>query len=129
MHLKAGWGPARCSLDDAPGLPHHLLRQYVCPRLYLAPRFSEVAVVKILYARVTPAFIAFLKPVLSSSGCDVIVASDGRDALDTFCAERVDLILVDMGVPVMSGLEVTGKIRVIEAMQELPWTPIVVLIS
>ncbi|WNC95481.1 diguanylate cyclase (plasmid) [Paraburkholderia sp. FT54] len=82
---------------------------------------------KILFAGVTPAFIAFLKPVLSSSGCDVIVASDGRDALDTFCTERVDLILMDMDVRVMSGLEITGKIRVIEAMQELPWTPIVVL--
>jgi diguanylate cyclase (GGDEF)-like protein/PAS domain S-box-containing protein len=82
---------------------------------------------KILFAGVSPAFIAFLKPVLSLSGCDVIVASDGRDALDTFCTERVDLILMEIDVPVMSGLEVTGKIRVIEAMQELPWTPIVIL--
>ncbi|HWZ50673.1 MAG TPA: diguanylate cyclase [Granulicella sp.] len=82
---------------------------------------------KILFAGVNPAFVAFLKAVLSSSGCDVIVASDGRAALDTFCTERVDLILMEIDVPVMSGLEVTGKIRVIEAMQELPWTPIVVL--
>jgi CheY-like chemotaxis protein len=82
---------------------------------------------KILFAGVTPAFIAFLKPLLSSSGCDVIVASDGRDALDTFCTERVDLILMEIDVPVISAPEVTGKIRVIEAIQELPWTPIVVL--
>ncbi|TCF96642.1 hypothetical protein BZM26_36455 [Paraburkholderia strydomiana] len=88
---------------------------------------KEVAVMKILFAGLNASFIAFLKSVLSSSGCDVIVASDGRDALDTFCTERVDLILMESDVPVMSGLEITGKIRVIEAMQELPWTPIVVL--
>src|ERR1700693_2195492 len=82
---------------------------------------------KILFAGVNPAFVAFLKTVLSSSGCDVIVASDGRDALDTFCTERVDLILMEIDMPVLSGLEVTGKIRVIEAMQELSWTPIIVL--
>jgi diguanylate cyclase (GGDEF)-like protein/PAS domain S-box-containing protein len=82
---------------------------------------------KILFSGVNAAVTAFLNPVMSSSGCDVIVASDGRDALDTFCTERVDLILMEIDVPVMSGLEVTGKIRVIEAMQELPRTPIVVL--
>jgi diguanylate cyclase (GGDEF)-like protein/PAS domain S-box-containing protein len=82
---------------------------------------------KILITGVNLAFIAILKPVLSSSGCDLFVAFNGRDALDTFCTERVDLILMEMDVPGMSGLEVTGKIRVIEAMQELPWTPIVVL--
>jgi diguanylate cyclase (GGDEF)-like protein/PAS domain S-box-containing protein len=83
--------------------------------------------VKILFASANPAFIAYLKPVLCSSGWDVIVASDGCDALDTFCTERVDLILTEIDMPVMSGPEVTGKIRVIEMMQELPWTPIVVL--
>jgi diguanylate cyclase (GGDEF)-like protein/PAS domain S-box-containing protein len=83
--------------------------------------------VKILFASANPAFIAYLKPVLCSSGWDVIVASDGRDVLDTFCTERVDLILTEIDMPVMSGPEVSGKIRVIEVMQELPWTPIVVL--
>jgi diguanylate cyclase (GGDEF)-like protein/PAS domain S-box-containing protein len=82
---------------------------------------------KILLAGVNPAFVASLKTVLSSSGCDVIAASDGRHALDTFCTEHVDLILLEIDVPVMSGLEITGKIRVIETMQELPWTPIIVL--
>ena len=82
---------------------------------------------KILFAGVNPAFVAFLKPVLSSFSCDVVVASDGRGALDTFCTERVDLILMEIDIPIMSGLEVTAKIRAIEAMQELPWTPIIVL--
>ena len=35
---------------------------------------------KILFAGVNPAFVALLKTVLSSSGCDVIVASNGHDA-------------------------------------------------
>jgi diguanylate cyclase (GGDEF)-like protein/PAS domain S-box-containing protein len=82
---------------------------------------------KILFAGVNPAFVALLKTVLATSGGDVIVACDGRGALDMFCTECVDLIVMEMEVPVMSGLEITNKIRVIEAMQELPWTPILVV--
>jgi DNA-binding response OmpR family regulator len=59
---------------------------------------------KILFAGVNPALVALLKTVLSSAGSDVIVASDGRGALDTFCTEHVDLILMEIDVPVMSGL-------------------------
>jgi CheY-like chemotaxis protein len=43
---------------------------------------------KILFAGINPAFVAFLKTVLSSAGGDVIVASDGGDALDTYCSIR-----------------------------------------
>ena len=82
---------------------------------------------KILFAGTNPVIAASLKSVLPFSGCEVIVARDGNNALDAFCTERVDLILVEIDVPVMSGLEVTAKIRAIETMQELPWTPIIVL--
>jgi diguanylate cyclase (GGDEF)-like protein/PAS domain S-box-containing protein len=81
----------------------------------------------ILLAGANPAFAAFLRPTLSSSGCDVIVASDGPDALDRFRTDRVDLILMEIKMPHMSGLELTAQIRSIEAMQELPWTPIIIL--
>ncbi|WP_175105025.1 diguanylate cyclase [Pararobbsia alpina] len=88
--------------------------------------FSEVAIIKILFAGVSPALITVLEPLLQSAS-DMISVSDGRDALDTFCTEPVDLILMDIDLPVISGLEVAGKIRVIEVMQEMPWTPIVIL--
>jgi DNA-binding response OmpR family regulator len=83
--------------------------------------------VKILSVGVNPGFFAVLKPVLSSSGCDVIVAPDGPAAFDKFRTDRVDLILMELDLPVMSGFEVTAKIRAIEATRELPWTPIIVL--
>ena len=82
---------------------------------------------KILSVGVNPGFTAFLEPVLSSLDCDVTVAADGRHALDAFCTERVDLILMEINLPIMSGLEVTAKIRAIEAAQELPWTPVIIL--
>jgi diguanylate cyclase (GGDEF)-like protein/PAS domain S-box-containing protein len=82
---------------------------------------------KILLAGVDLAFVARLRPVLSLSGCAVIIASDGPEALDRFRTDRVDLILLEMEMPHMSGLEITAKIRAIEAMQELPWTPIMIL--
>jgi diguanylate cyclase (GGDEF)-like protein/PAS domain S-box-containing protein len=80
---------------------------------------------KILFAGVNPEFVAFLKTSLSSSGSEVIVAPDGGAALDAFCAQRVDLILLETAV--LPGLEVAGRIRAIEAQQELPWTPVIAL--
>ncbi len=81
----------------------------------------------VLLAGVDTTFAAFLQPILSLSGCEVLVASDGPDALERFRSDGVDLILMALEMPLMSGLEVTAKIRAIEALEELPWTPIVIL--
>jgi two-component system, OmpR family, KDP operon response regulator KdpE len=52
-----------------------------------------------------------LRATLSSSGYDVIEAKDGQDAVETVIRERPALILMDVNMPGMSGLEACGKIR------------------
>jgi len=42
---------------------------------------------------------------------DILEATDGREALKTIESEQPDLVLMDIQLPGLSGLEVTKKIR------------------
>ena len=52
-----------------------------------------------------------LRATLSSSGYDVIEAKDGQEAVEMVIRERPALILMDVNMPVMNGLEACRKIR------------------
>jgi putative two-component system response regulator len=48
---------------------------------------------------------------LENKGFAVLEAADGRQGLDRFLAERPDLVLVDLRMPEMDGLEVLASLR------------------
>ncbi|MDK8890719.1 response regulator [Corynebacterium macclintockiae] len=52
--------------------------------------------------------LAFL---LKKEGFEVFMAQDGPTALDTFAAEDIDIILLDLMLPGMSGTEVCRQLR------------------
>lgn len=52
-----------------------------------------------------------LRTTLSGNGYDVILAKDGQEAIEMVIRERPDLILLDVNMPGMSGLEACSKIR------------------
>ena len=52
-----------------------------------------------------------LKNFLATENFDVVTAFDGQSACDKFFADRFSLVLLDLMIPKMSGIEVMGKIR------------------
>ncbi len=52
-----------------------------------------------------------LKMMLKLSKFDVIEASDGREAIDSVRRDRPDLVLMDLSLPGVDGLQATREIR------------------
>ena len=54
---------------------------------------------------------SFIKKGLFTQGYDSVIAPTGREALDLFESQKFDLIILDIGLPDLSGLEVCEQIR------------------
>ena len=53
-------------------------------------------------------------------GYEVVIAVDGREGLDLARSERPDLILMDISLPVMDGLEATRHLKADPETQSIP---------
>ena len=53
-----------------------------------------------------------LKAVLSNYGADVATAASAREAIDTFERWRPDVLVSDLGMPGMDGLQLIRELRV-----------------
>lgn len=60
------------------------------------------------------------REILGAEPYDLVVARNGRNALDQADAERPDLILLDVVMPDMNGLEVCRRLREREATRSTP---------
>ena len=66
---------------------------------------------KILIVEDEASFSEALEFLLGKEGFEVVVAEDGQQAIDKFTKEGADLILLDLMIPVISGIEVCRIIR------------------
>jgi DNA-binding response OmpR family regulator len=58
--------------------------------------------------------------ILKYAGFDVIEAEDGRKAVEAVRQEEPDLVLMDVTLPVIDGLQATREIRSDEKFERLP---------
>jgi two-component system KDP operon response regulator KdpE len=77
--------------------------------------------VKILIADDDPQILRALRITLTARGYEVLTASDGRSALNEATAHHPDLVVLDLGMPGLTGIEV------IEALRGWTTTPILVV--
>jgi len=53
----------------------------------------------------------YIVRLLEKMGCEVVLAEDGKETLDALKSEQFDIVLMDVEMPVMNGLETTRAIR------------------
>ncbi|MEM6958173.1 MAG: response regulator, partial [Myxococcota bacterium] len=61
-----------------------------------------------------------LRMVLEGAGFEVLDVGTGEDGLKTLKEEEVDLVILDIRLPKMSGIEVLEKVRADSALRNLP---------
>ncbi len=66
-----------------------------------------------------------IQRALRSFECSLLLAENGREAVDAVIRERVDVILMDWSMPVLDGLSATREIRAREAAQNCSAVPII----
>jgi len=79
---------------------------------------------RILYIDDNPADQRLVQKVLTSHGYDLVLAGDGESGLKLAESEKPDLILVDVQMPGLNGLETARRLRELPCCQQ---TPIVAL--
>jgi two-component system, cell cycle response regulator DivK len=81
---------------------------------------------KVLYIEDNEQNYYLVNFILTTRGHQVLWAKDGRAGIDAACREPLDLILLDIQLPVMDGYSVARTLRTYPSLQS---TPIVALTS
>ena len=75
---------------------------------------------RILIVEDNKADVRLLKDILEKSGYETLQTGDGLDAIELALAHLPNLILMDIQLPRMSGLEVTRRLRGDERSRRIP---------
>src|SRR5579862_7226536 len=86
-----------------------------------APLEAALPHAKILVVDDEPQIRKFLRISLTAHGYEVVEASNGKEAVSKAALEKVDLVILDLGLPDLDGHEVIEQIR------EWSMLPIIVL--
>ena len=79
---------------------------------------------KILVVDDEPGVRGFLRDLLAEEGYEVVLASDGEEALGLAELENPEVILLDINMPGIDGLEVCKRLK---AREETRYIPIIII--
>jgi CheY-like chemotaxis protein len=72
-----------------------------------------------------PSHLMKASELLEQSGISALLASDGEKAVSLACERSFDIILMDLQMPVLDGLQATSRIRQFEKAHSRRRTPVV----
>jgi len=78
---------------------------------------------KILIVDDEPSIIVPVQFLMEQNGYDVMVAFSGEEAMEIIAEKKVDLILLDIMLPVIDGFEVCQRVR-----ENLQWNKIKIIL-
>jgi CheY-like chemotaxis protein len=83
---------------------------------------GEAGRIKILVVDDDPQIRASLHKMLQAEGYEVLLAADGREGIGIIGADAIDLLLLDVSLPDMSGWQVFGTLAAIN-----PFVPTIII--
>lgn len=75
---------------------------------------------KILYIEDNPQNMRLVRKMLSGGGYEIIEASTGEGGYALALKEKPDLILMDINLPDVDGLQVTARLKAMPDMRHIP---------
>ncbi len=98
--------PAVSSAVETPG-QQVLLEQVVAPEKPVPPKTA----LRVLVAEDTPVNQKLVSRILEKRGHTVVMTNNGEEAIAAWQRESFDVILMDVQMPVLDGLQATSRIR------------------
>lgn len=92
---------------DRAAAPAVVEPQPVAPTIRVRP-------LRVLLAEDNPVNQLVALRMLQKAGHQVVTVGDGRQAIDALAGDAFDVVLMDVQMPVLNGLEATGEIRAAE---------------
>lgn len=75
---------------------------------------------KVLVVDDTPANLDLIRQILETDGYDVSFATHGKQALEIASINKPDLILLDIMMPEMDGIETCRRLKLLASIKEIP---------
>ena len=75
---------------------------------------------KILIVDDEPFNVDYLLQELEDLNCQLLTASNGREALDKIRSEQPDLVLLDLMMPVLDGFAVLAQVKADPMLRDIP---------
>jgi len=93
--------------------------------LHTPPPFNVNGGLSVMVVDDNPSHLMKASELLEQCGISALLASDGDDAVYLACERSFDIILMDLQMPVLDGLQATLRIRQFETAHSRRRTPVV----